>query len=41
MDTALVEDEIPTSAKFLSPVVWSKRFTGFTWSSHKIGLLTV
>ena len=30
---AFVEDVIPTSAKFLSPVVWSNLLTGFTKSS--------
>ena len=32
---------IPVSEKFFNPVVCKSLFTGFTKSSHTIGLLTV
>ena len=38
---ALVEDWIPTSAKFFKPLVCKSRFTGFIKSSNVIELLTV
>ena len=38
---ALVEEVIPTSAKFFNPLVWRRRLTGFIRSSYKTELLTV
>ena len=37
---ALVTDDIPTSAKFFKPLVWSNLFTGLIKSSYNIELLT-
>ena len=38
---AWVVDVIPVSAKFFSPLVWIRRFTGFINSSYVIGLWTL
>ena len=38
---ALVTDDIPTSAKFFNPLVWSSLLTGFIKSSYVIELLTL
>ena len=38
---ALVTDDIPTSAKFFNPLVWSNLLTGLIKSSYVIELLTL
>ena len=37
---ALTEDDIPVSAKFFNPLVWTKLSTGACWSLYVIELFT-